>query len=171
MRLMVLAREHGVEPCVAACLQLLSQKVGHDPCDGHPFLASSMCAPQQCPGPHARLQELSCATSLALMSVLEPGCSTHGGVQAAADQLAELCAKRVRKALAADPHLATGDANVQALLLRYLGPLQDMLNEEKKWAFFIKLPFVVLRVCGAGAAPHPGGCGRMSDSLCFLLPS
>ena len=47
--------------------------------------------------------------------------------------------------LAEDP-VQAADTNLQGQLLQFLGPLQDMLNDEWRRGLFSRLPFVLLQV-------------------------
>lgn len=89
--------------------------------------------------------ELPATVCLRLLSVFDTSASEHAILQAAADRLETACFKRTRKLLAAEGP-TRADTDVQAQLLRYLGPLQDMLNDKQRLKLFGGLPFETLRV-------------------------
>ena len=162
-RLLLLAREHAVEPCVAACLQLLLDKVwrmsscgihAHIGCAGTLQPASSMpttsnlfCMHYKAQWPHSPAQaaDLPATTCLLLLSTLDTGASEHSALQAAADRLLAACCERTGELLEADS-ATSANADVQAQLLRFLGPLQHMLNDQRRRELYRGLPFEMLRV-------------------------
>ncbi|KAI7843256.1 hypothetical protein COHA_003090 [Chlorella ohadii] len=115
--LLLLAREHAVEPAIAACLQQLLIQVQ--------LLPPSVC--------------------LSLITELETGCSAHSSVQAAADQLVSLCCNRLGALLAEAPALLPAHIQLHAAVLSYLGPLHCMLRDDARRQLFAKLPFWMLR--------------------------
>ncbi|KAL4434365.1 hypothetical protein ABPG75_000806 [Micractinium tetrahymenae] len=87
---------------------------------------------------------LPAAFVMHLLPALDTGVSGDAGIQAAADKLAAACCDRLSQWLAQG---GAPDATEQHLLLQALGPLQDMLNDERRRRLFLKLPFALLRDC------------------------
>ena len=81
---------------------------------------------------------------LSLLSSLESGASDHNEIQAEADKLLEAVHKQLCSLLPADG-VGQG-ASAKHQLLQYLGPLQDMLNNERRRKVFTSIPFGLLRV-------------------------
>ncbi|PSC71139.1 Kelch 8 [Micractinium conductrix] len=115
--LLVLAREHAVEAAVMGCVQRLQGQA-----NGLPATA--------CMG---------------LWSALGTGVSGEAAIQAAADKLAEACFDRLCTLVQAEGALQ--DAVEQRALLQLLGPLQDMLNDERLRKLWRVLPLALLRDC------------------------
>jgi len=87
---------------------------------------------------------LPAITCMSVLPNLETGASGNAKVQAAADQLAASCSDRLCTLMAAEGALqAEGE---QRALLRLLGPLQEMLNNERRRQVWQALPFPMLRV-------------------------
>ncbi|EFN57869.1 expressed protein [Chlorella variabilis] len=117
VQLLLLAREHAVEVAVLACVQQLQQQV--------PTMSATPC--------------------LTLLSVLETGTSGHDQLQAKADKLAAAACDRLCKLLVAGTSMA--ESGEQQQLLQYLGPMQVMLNSERRRKLFARIPFGLLRDC------------------------
>jgi hypothetical protein len=94
-----------------------------------------------------RLQAAILPASLCctLLVPLDSGMSEHAAIQQEADRLLAACCARFGSLLATDATLAA-DASVQAPLLQFLGPLQDMLNNQARRDLFRRLPFALLLV-------------------------
>ena len=75
--------------------------------------------------PCTQAEQLPAATCLKLLSALETGASGHIEIQRVADTLLTASSQR---------------------LYTLLGPLQDMLNDDRRREVFGKLPFELLRV-------------------------
>ena len=81
---------------------------------------------------------------MGLWSALGTGVSGEAAIQAAADKLAEACFDRLCTLVQAEGALQ--DAVEQRALLQLLGPLQDMLNDERLRKLWRVLPLALLRV-------------------------
>lgn len=104
--------------------------------------------------------QLPAAVCLTLLHELDTGCSAHDSVQAAAHQLASLSYYSMFTTLRAPATIA--DKEVQAALLRYLGPLHDMLNDLHRRQLFMSLSFETVRV---SAAERCNACTAISAAL------
>lgn len=87
---------------------------------------------------------LSAAVCFRALHELETGCSAHSSVQKAARELADACCRRLGAAF--ERETVSGDKELQAALLRYLGPLHQMLNNRQRRQLFVRLPLAVVRV-------------------------
>ena len=171
LSLLLLAREHAVEPAVAACLQLLLRQVRWVERRCSRFSQHILCmAMKQCLCcSHVALvcstictqaSQLPAIVCLTLLHELDTGCSAHDSVQAAAHQLASLSYYSMFTTLRAPATIA--DREVQAALLRYLGPLHDMLNDHHRRQLFMSLSFETVRV---SAAKRCNACTAISAAL------
>lgn len=157
LRLLLVARQHGVEACVAACVDLLLSKVRCDVLA--PFHVSlhaaslrgiaSMLSPLQA-------NELTAPTCLdVLLAPLDTGVSAHAAVQSQGSTLRHQAAQQLGKLLRDDDGSLAADAGVQAALLAWLGPLHRMLNCPTRCHLFFCLPFELLRVSWHTAMQAP----------------
>ena len=89
--------------------------------------------------------ELPATACLRLLSAFDTSVSEHTALQAVADRIAAACHNHTCRLLAAEGPAGV-NAEVQELLLQYLGPLQDMLNDKRRRELFMELPFEMLRV-------------------------
>jgi hypothetical protein len=145
MQLLLLAREHAVDPALLACLKHLQQQVGRPQgqLNGRQVhlvdlrSTAAMCFAQQVASMPSRL-------CLHLLVALASGCSGHAALQKAADDLASSACKRLCKLLSASA--SSLDAESQQLLVAYVSPLQHMLNDELRRTVFEGIQFELLRV-------------------------
>lgn len=93
----------------------------------------------------AQVDQLPVAACLELLTQLGTGVSEHEQLQALGSSLLAAACTRVAKLLSEDAALR-GNADVQAQLLAFLGPLQHMLNDTRRRELFVQLPFQLLRV-------------------------
>lgn len=91
--------------------------------------------------------ELPPPVCLGLLDEMETGCSPHNSVQAAAKELEVACFQRLGAVLRQGG--AAADRDLQAAVLRYLGPLHEMLNDRERRQLFTGLPYETVRVCTA----------------------
>lgn len=111
------------------------------------------------PGCVVQVPTMSATPCLTLLSVLETGTSGHDQLQAKADKLAAAACDRLCKLLVAGTSMA--ESGEQQQLLQYLGPMQVMLNSERRRKLFARIPFGLLRV-----SQHlPDGLAGTSVSL------
>lgn len=158
LSLLLLAREHAVEPAVAACLQLLLRQVRwvERRCSRfsqHMAMAMKQClccshVASVCSTICTQASQLPAIVCLTFLNAMETGCSAHDSVQVAARQLASACYYRVFTTLREPATIA--DKDVQAALLRYLGPLHEMLDDSQRRQLFMCLPFNTMRVSVLG---------------------
>lgn len=89
--------------------------------------------------------QLSAGSCLELLTQLDTGVSEHEQLQALGSSLLAAACTCVAKLLSEDAALR-GNADVQAQLLAFLGPLQHMLSDSRRRKLFVQLPFQLLRV-------------------------
>ena len=105
----------------------------------------------------AQVDQLPVAACLELLTQLDTGVSEHEQLQALGSSLLAAACTRVAKLLSEDA-AQRGNADVQAQLLEFLGPLQHMLNDTRRRELFLDLPFELLRVSGVR-------CGRVRATI------
>ncbi|KAI7842075.1 hypothetical protein COHA_004271 [Chlorella ohadii] len=118
LRQLAVARRHGVESCVDACLQLLLTQ--------------------------AWVDQLPLPACLRLVLLLETGAIGHEEVQAQADKLVERCGEHLQTVLKKESAAVLADAALKEDLAAVFGRWHGMLNCAVRRGLWLALPFELL---------------------------